>query len=106
VGPHQNKTEEAAVRCEPSGREIRVNVESDLLLDALHEIGMPVSQACDGEALCGFCRVEVLDGWDYLSPMEDEERKILAALHAGGNERLACCARVLGAVTVTTDYWG
>jgi len=37
--------------------------------------------------------------------MGEEERKVLAAQHAGDNERLACCARISGPVTVTTDYW-
>lgn len=99
------KDEMAVVRCEPSGRELRVDLGTNLL-DALDEIGMPVSQSCDGEVLCGFCRVEVVDGWDDLTQMEEEERKVLASLHAEDNERLACCARVLGPVTVTADYWG
>ena len=38
--------------------------------------------------------------------MAAEERKILASLHADEDERLACCARVTGPVTVTTEYWG
>lgn len=97
-------TEVATVRCEPSGREIRVAHETNLL-DALLQIGMPVSQACDGVALCGFCRVEIIADEGNLTPVEDEEKKILASLHADDDERLACCTRILGPVTLTIDYW-
>ena len=94
----------ATVRCEPSGRQVTVMCDSNLL-DALLQIGMSVSQACDGVAMCGFCRVQVIEGEEHLTPMAAEERKILASLHADEDERLACCARVTGPVTVTTEYW-
>ena len=96
--------EVASVRCEPSGHEVRVIHETNLL-DAVLQTGLGLGQSCDGIALCGFCRVQVLEGLENLSPMGEEERKILAAQHAGDNERLACCARVGGPVTITTDYW-
>ncbi len=96
--------EVASVHFEPSNREVRV-VHQTNLLDAVLQAGLGLGQSCDGIALCGFCRVQVLEGLENLSPMEEEERKILVAQHAGENERLACCARVSGPVTITTDYW-
>ena len=96
--------EVASVHFEPSGREVRVVHETNLV-DAVLQAGLGLGQSCDGIALCGFCRVQVLDGLENLSPMAEEERKILAAQHAGDNERLACCAKVGGSVTITTDYW-
>jgi 2Fe-2S ferredoxin len=98
------KTETATIRCEPSGRETSV-VQDSNLMDAILQTGLTLGQACDGVALCGFCRVHVLDGLQNLTPMGSEERKILAAEHADDDERLACCAKVLGPVTVTADYW-
>jgi ferredoxin len=96
--------EVASVHFEPSRREVRVVHETNLV-DAVLQAGLGLGQSCDGIALCGFCRVQVLDGLENLSPMAEEERKILAAQHAGENERLACCAKVGGSVTITTDYW-
>jgi ferredoxin len=75
------------------------------LLDAILQLGLPLGQSCDGVALCGFCRVTVIEGWRHLSPIAAEEEKILHSLHADDDERLACCARIIGPVTVTTDYW-
>jgi ferredoxin len=96
--------EVATVRCEPSGRELKVAA-GTTLLDACQQLGAPLSQGCEGIALCGFCRVHVTSGGGSLSPLGEEERKVLASMHAGSDERLACCARVHGDVVVTTDYW-
>lgn len=96
--------EVATIRCEPSGREVRV-VHETHLMDAVLQTGLTLGQSCDGIALCGFCRVTVLEGLENLTPAESEEKKILAAEHAGNDERLACCARVHGPVTVIADYW-
>jgi nitrite reductase (NADH) large subunit len=98
------KIETATVRFEPSGREVTV-VHDTTLLDAVQQACLPLGQSCDGIALCGFCRVTVLDGLTNLSPRAGEELKVLQSLRAGTTERLACCARVLGPVTITTDYW-
>ena len=96
--------EVASVQFEPSGREVRV-VHETSLLDSVLQAGLGLGQSCDGIALCGFCRVQVVEGIENLSPMAEEERQILAAQHAGANERLACRARIAGPVTITTDYW-
>lgn len=96
--------ETATVRCEPSGRDTLMVLDSTLL-DAIHQIGLPLGQSCDGVALCGFCRVTVVDGSQNLTPAAAEEVKILRSLHAGSDVRLACCARITGPVTLTTDYW-
>lgn len=92
------------IRCEPSGREASV-VEGTTLMDGVAQVMLPLGQACDGVALCGFCRVKVVEGWDNLTPITDAEENVLHSLHAEDDERLACCARVEGPVTVTTTYW-
>ena len=98
------EVEAATVRCEPSGREVSVVHETNLM-DAVLQTGLGLGQSCDGVVLCGFCRVQVLGGLENLTPMGEEERKVLATQGAGDDERLACCARISGPVTVTTDYW-
>jgi len=100
----QFKMATATVRCEPSGREAVV-VHDTTLMDAILQTGLALGQSCDGIALCGFCRVQILEGADNLGAMESEEKKVLAAMHAGADERLACCAAVRGPVTVTATYW-
>lgn len=104
VACDQDEVATATVRCEPSGREARVLLETPLL-DAIHQACLPLGQSCDGVALCGFCRVRVLAGAANLSARAAEEERLLHSLHAAPDERLACCARVAGPVTITTDYW-
>jgi len=94
----------ATIRCEPSGREVRV-VHDTNLMDAILQIGLALGQSCDGIALCGFCRVRILEGLENLTPAGSEEQKALAAEHTDSDERLACRARIHGPVTVTADYW-
>lgn len=100
----QFKMATAVVRCEPSGREVEV-VHDTNLMDAIHQTGLGLGQSCDGIALCGFCRVTVLGGEENLSSMESEEKKVLTSMHGADNERLACCATINGPVTLTTTYW-
>lgn len=100
----QFKMPTSVLRCEPSGREVVVVHETNLM-DAIHQSGLGLGQSCDGIALCGFCRVKILDGADNLSPMNEEEKKVLASMHAAADERLACCAALYGPVSLTTTYW-
>lgn len=93
-----------SVVCQPSGRVARV-VEDSTLMDAVQQVMLPLGRSCDGVSLCGFCRVRVIDGAENLSPIARAEREILKGLHADAGERLACCAKVHGPVTVTTSYW-
>ncbi|PWB78337.1 MAG: adenylate/guanylate cyclase domain-containing protein, partial [Holophagae bacterium] len=77
------------VRCEPSGREVVV-VHSTSLVEAVHQVGLPLGQSCDGAVVCGFCRVRVVEGWVNLSPPAAQEVGLLRMLHARPEERLAC----------------
>jgi ferredoxin len=98
------KVETATVRCEPAGREVVV-VHGTNLVEAVHQARLPLGQSCNGFALCGFCRVTVVAGAANLTPQAAEESRLLRTLHARADERLACCARVVGPITITTDYW-
>lgn len=66
------------------------------LLDACEAAAIPMDSACGGFAACNSCRVDVLEGAAYLSPLLPEEVPFLDA----PGQRLGCQARVLGAVTV------
>ncbi|HOC41623.1 MAG TPA: 2Fe-2S iron-sulfur cluster-binding protein [Thermoanaerobaculales bacterium] len=98
------KVETAIVRCVPSGREVAV-VHDTSLVEAVHQASLPLGQSCDGVGVCGFCRVRVLAGAANLTPPAAEESRLLKTLRARPEERLACCARIAGPVTITTDYW-
>ena len=70
------------------------------------DAGVPLAQACRGAGLCGRCAVEVVAGGSSgLSGCEPAERETIERQGVQPGFRLACCARVLGPIDVTTPYW-
>ena len=67
-------------------------------------IGAQIAHAhvCSGRGRCGTCRVQVEQGAQALSPLNDLEETTLARVHAPPGARLACQARVLGPGVVVT----
>lgn len=66
------------------------------LLSCAIEMGVRVSHVCGGDGACGTCRVEVLEGWDNLTPpTPDETYKELEKPH-----RLSCQSKLTGDVVV------
>lgn len=69
---------------------------SKTLLQIAMALGIRVSHVCGGDGACGTCRIEVVEGWDHLTPpTPDEIYKELEAPH-----RLSCQCRLLGDVVV------
>jgi 2Fe-2S ferredoxin len=84
----------------PSGR--AASVESGAtVLSAARLAGLPLASSCRGVGICDACKVRVVAGADALSAADERERGTTLE----SDERLACQARVAGAVTVTTTYW-
>jgi len=66
------------------------------LLSAAIELGVVISHVCGGDGACGTCRVEVVQGWDNLTPpTPDETYKELEEPH-----RLSCQSKLVGDVVV------
>lgn len=66
------------------------------MLSIAGELGIRVSQVCGGDGACGTCRIEVVEGWEHLSPpTPDETYKELEAPH-----RLSCQSKLMGDVVV------
>jgi 2Fe-2S ferredoxin len=82
-------------------RRVRVGAGVDLF-GALRAAGLPIASSCRGDAVCGRCWVEVLEGASALSPPDDDERRL--APEPG--QRLACrTTLVADGAAVTTSYW-
>lgn len=70
--------------------------EGKTVLSAAGELGVKVSQVCGGDGACGTCRIEVVEGWDGLTPpTPDETYKELDPPY-----RLSCQSKLLGDVIV------
>jgi uncharacterized 2Fe-2S/4Fe-4S cluster protein (DUF4445 family) len=66
------------------------------LLSIAGELEVRVSQVCGGDGACGTCRIEVVEGWENLTPpTPDETYKEIESPH-----RLSCQAKLTGDVIV------
>lgn len=64
------------------------------VLSIANEMGVRVSQVCGGDGACGTCRIEIVQGWEQLTPpTPDETYKELEPPH-----RLSCQAKLIGDV--------
>jgi adenylate cyclase len=75
------------------------------ILVAANSVNVPIGQSCSGDGICGWCKVQVVQGMDQLAPPSPLERNLLEEKQFLPDERAACLARVKGDVTVTTTYW-
>jgi len=63
------------------------------VLNALVQAGVVLHHDCGGKALCGTCRIRVVDGAGKgagTNPMAAKERQRLEAVGGGPDDRLAC----------------
>lgn len=66
------------------------------ILSCALEMGVTVSHVCGGDGACGTCRIEVVDGWNNLTPpTPDETYKELEEPH-----RLSCQAKLIADVVL------
>jgi len=88
----------------PSGRTYSV-IERGTLLRAARRARMGLASSCRGKGVCKACRVRIVSGAEHLSEPTQLERDAAREAGLDPDERLACLARVLGPVAVTTSYW-
>ncbi len=85
------------VRFEPLGRSAAVSPGTSLL-EAARRAGIPLASNCNGQGECQECGVTILDG--QLSNLTDDEVACRLEGSLSPQDRLACCARILGPVQV------
>ncbi len=76
--------------------DVSVEVEEGTTIQqAAYDAGVPIGDACGGNCACSTCHVHVLEGFDDLEEMEDEEDDILGkAEDVQAVSRLGCQAEV------------
>jgi ferredoxin len=83
----------------PDGTSIDVH-EGVSLFNAAPRADVVIPSQCGGRCACALCRVEVVEGAEFLSPMSwDEEEHLGNSFHLT-RERLSCQCRVFGDVVV------
>jgi len=86
----------------PNGLDIEVKAGKNLC-DALLAAGLEIEHACDGVSACSTCHIIIREGYQSLSPAEDEEEDQLdKAWGLTPTSRLACQVKV-GQISLTIE---
>jgi 2Fe-2S ferredoxin len=90
------------VRVEPAAVTFAVE-RKESVIAAAWRAGLHWPTTCWGQAECGVCAMEVVEGAELLSPVGPAEASRLRALprRDGAGRRLACQAKMVGPGTVT-----
>jgi NADPH-dependent 2,4-dienoyl-CoA reductase/sulfur reductase-like enzyme/ferredoxin len=91
-------TEYNTVTIKPDNIQIKVEKNTSLLT-IFEKHGQAIVSSCR-MGVCGADPVTIISGMDNLSQISDDERATLERLGLEKNSRMACCAKVLGDVTV------
>lgn len=74
-------------------------------MEALLKAGFPVASSCHGDGICGKCRIQILEGAENLSKINEVEQLVRDRLNVPKEYRISCQTRVLGEVLIDTSYW-
>ncbi len=70
---------------------------------------VPVGSSCQGTGVCGKCRIQLVSGGSFVSPLTDEERFLIEKDNFSDQTRISCLVKVIGfdndEIIVDTGYW-
>jgi 2Fe-2S ferredoxin len=75
------------------------------LMEQLTKNNIPVATSCDGEGVCGMCRINIISGEDQLSKKTELEQQFFNNHEFPKSYRLSCQCKAKGPVIIDTDYW-
>lgn len=79
----------------PLGVKIACN-DGDTVFGVARTAGIAIVTACNAKATCGLCRVKVVSGEKFLSPLNAAEKKHLGNVYFINKIRLSCQSVVTG----------
>ena len=93
----------ARVTFQPSGL-VATAAPGETLFEIGRRNGVPISTSCVGKASCGLCRVRIVDGEQYLTPIGPLEKRHLGNVYFITKQRLSCQTRLtVDEADVTVD---
>lgn len=75
------------------------------LMQALLEAEIPVASSCNGDGVCGKCRLQITQGSQNLSQANDTELFLREKYQLKADQRIACQTFVLDDVEIDAGYW-
>eukprot|EP00981_Chlorochromonas_danica_P010907 scaffold3532_cov182-Ochromonas_danica.AAC.10 len=82
--------------------EASVNLRKTLMANGVdvYPLKAKITGNCGGAGICGTCAVKVISGMENISPASKNEQNTLRNRPA--DQRLSCCAKVSGPITIQT----
>lgn len=75
------------------------------LMKALLEAEIPVASSCNGDGVCGKCRLRINKGLENLSAPNATEIFLKEKYRLDTGQRISCQTFVLDDVEVDASYW-
>ncbi len=75
------------------------------LLELLRAHDIPLANSCSGEAVCGWCKVRIVNGLDTLHDPTRDEQELRQKQAFLPEERLACQIWVEQDMAIDVPYW-
>jgi ferredoxin, 2Fe-2S len=71
------------------------------ILNTLLRNDVKIPHKCGGKMQCGTCKIKILSGRKFLSPLRAEEKHRLEAVNGAEDERLACQTFTYGDISIS-----
>ena len=75
------------------------------LMKSLLENGMPVASSCNGDGVCGKCKLKVQALGESLPPPNEIELILKEKYNLPKGFRISCQVAVVGDISVDASYW-
>ena len=83
--------------------------QGEVLMKGLLAQQVPVASSCKGEGICGKCRMMIIKGTEFVSPISEVEVNLIQKNKFPTGSRISCQVTVLGGekdiIEVDTGYW-
>jgi len=88
-----------------TGKIIITESSDQSLMKILLEHQIPVASSCNGDGICGKCKVEVVSGGQNISSPTEAEILLKNKFGLGASIRISCQCFISGDVSLRTGYW-
>jgi uncharacterized 2Fe-2S/4Fe-4S cluster protein (DUF4445 family) len=90
---------------QPSGLRVECQI-GESVYEVAWRSNAALSSACGAKATCGLCRVKIVDGEQFLTPLTDHDKRHLGNVYFLTKVRLGCQARLAGEGDVVVEPVG
>jgi uncharacterized 2Fe-2S/4Fe-4S cluster protein (DUF4445 family) len=95
----------ATITFQPSGLRVECNV-GESVYEVAWRSGAALASACGAKATCGLCRVKIVEGEQFLTPLNENDKKHLGNVYFLTKVRLGCQARLAAEGDVVVEPVG